>query len=151
MICTDVMDGGWSQGAGIHPDRIKQVHGDAFRKHTFGVRFEGTEGSIFVWRGGRLDTVPDTLRQIVAHDAPRTEIPNTTLDHFQNWVDCIRTRREPHAPVEIGHRSTTLCNIGTISMVLGRELQWDPIREVFLHDEEANRLLTYPMRSPWQL
>jgi hypothetical protein len=66
-------------------------------------------------------------------------------------VDCIRTRREPNAPVEVGHRSTTLCNIGTISMVLGRELQWDPMREVFPHDEEANRLLACPMRSPWQL
>jgi len=151
MICTDVMDGGWSQATGIHPDRIREVHGDAFRKHIFGVRFEGTEGSLFVWRGGRLDTTPESLRQIVAHDAPRTEVPNTTLDHFQNWVDCIRSRREPNAPVEIGHRSTTLCNIGTISMLLGRELQWDPEHEVFPQDEDANRLLACPMRSPWHL
>ena len=151
MICTDVTDGGWSRGAGIHPDRIREVHGDAFQKHLFGVRFEGTEGSIFVWRGGRLDTTPGSLRQLVEHDAPRTEIPNTTLDHFQNWVDCIRTRRDPTAPVEVGHRSTTLCNIGTISMVLGRELQWDPVREEFSNDAEANRLLACPMRSPWQL
>ncbi len=151
MICTDVTDGGWSRGAGIHPDRIREVHGDAFQKHLFGVRFEGTEGSIFVWRGGRLDTTPGSLRQLVEHDAPRTETPNTTLDHFQNWVDCIRTRRDPTAPVEVGHRSTTLCNIGTISMVLGRELQWDPVREEFSNDAEANRLLACPMRSPWQL
>ncbi len=151
IICTDVMDGGWSRGAGIHPDRVRQVHGDAFGRHAFGVRFEGTAGSLFVWRGGRLDTKPESLRQIVARDAPRTEAPNTTLDHFQNWVDCVRTRREPAAPVEVGHRSTTLCNLGTISMALGRELEWDPVREIFPRDDQANRLLAGPMRSPWHV
>ncbi len=151
MIATDVSDGGWSQGAGIHPDRIREVHGDAYQRHTFGVRFEGDEGSLFVWRGGRLDTTPASLRQLVTHNAPKTEVPNTTLDHFRNWVECIRTRRDPAAPVEVGHRSTTLCNIGTISMVLGRELAWDPVTETFPHDTEANRLLACRMRSPWQL
>ena len=151
MICTDVMDGGWSQGAGIHPDRIRQIHGDAFGKHKFGVRFEGTEGSIFVWRGGRLDTTPASIRQIVDHDAPRTGVFDASPDHFQNWVDCMRSRRETNAPVEIAHRSTTLCNIAVISMRVGRELRWDPQREVFQDDDEANRQLACPMRAPWHL
>ncbi len=149
MICTDVMDGGWSRGAGIDPRRIQEIHGDAYGRHKFGVRFEGSEGSIFVWRGGRLDTTPGSLRQLVEHDAPAMDVPNTTADHFQNWVDCIRSRQDPHAPVEVAHRSTTLCNIATIGMVLGRTLHWDPLSEVFIDDGEANRLLACPMRAAY--
>jgi hypothetical protein len=115
------------------------------------VKFEGTEGSIFAWRGARLDTEPAEIRQLVEHDAPRGGAPNTTMDHFQNWIDCIRSRKEPNAPVEVGHRSTTLCNIGTIAMQLGRDLRWDPVKEIFPDDAEANRLLSTPYRAPWHI
>ncbi len=151
MVCTDVLGDVWSQGARIPPARIRAIQGDAFGRHEFGVRFEGTEGSLFVWRGGRLDTEPADLGRLVEHDAPAGDYPNTTADHFQNWVDCIRTRSEPNAPVEVGHRSTTLCNIGTIAMRLGRDLRWDPERESLPDDEEANRMLATPMRAPWHL
>jgi len=151
IIATDDIESGWSNKTGIPTARIREVHGDAFGRHPFGVGFEGTEGSAFAWRGGRLDTTPAALREIVAHDEPRVALENVTADHFQNWVNCIRTRGRTRAPVEVAHRSTTLGNIGTIAMALGRELEWDANNEVFVGDDEANRLLSYPMRAPWTL
>jgi predicted dehydrogenase len=151
IIATDDFTSGWSNKTGVPVSRIREVHGDAFGRHPFGVQFEGTEGSAFAWRAGRLDTKPASLRRIVEHDEPKVALENVTADHLQNWVDCIRTRRRTRAPVEIAHRSATLANIGGIAMALGRPLQWDAKNEVFVGDDEANRLLSYPMRSPWAL
>jgi len=151
IIVTDDFRSGWSNRTSVPESRIRQVHGDAFGRNPFGVRFEGTEGSVFAWRGGVLDTTPPSLRRLVEHDEPRVALENVTLDHFQNWVDCIRTRRQTRAPVEVAHRSTTLANIGGIGMLVDRPLHWDAKREVFVGDNEANRLLSYPMRAPWTL
>ncbi|MHC4061504.1 MAG: Gfo/Idh/MocA family protein [Planctomycetota bacterium] len=59
--------------------------------------------------------------------------------------------REPAAPVEVGHRSATVCHLGNIAMMLKRELQWDPDDERFVNDEEANRMLDKPRRAPWHI
>jgi hypothetical protein len=53
--------------------------------------------------------------------------------------------------VEIGHRSVTVCHLGNIAIKLGRELHWDPKTEMFVNDEEANRMLDRPRRAPWHL
>jgi hypothetical protein len=53
--------------------------------------------------------------------------------------------------VEIGHRSVSVCHIGNIAMLLGRKLQWDPAKEEFVNDDEANSMLNRPMRAPWHL
>jgi predicted dehydrogenase len=71
--------------------------------------------------------------------------------HIQNWLDCIKTRDEPNAPVAVGHRSVTICHLAGIARELGRRLQWDPASETFPHDEEANRLLDRPRRQGWEL
>ena len=57
----------------------------------------------------------------------------------------------PVAPVEAGHRSATVCHLGNIAMRLKRKLRWDPARELFVGDDEANGMLTRPMREPWSL
>ncbi len=72
-------------------------------------------------------------------------------DHKANLLECIRSRRQPVAPVEIGHRSCTTCILGYIAMKLECKLKWDPMNERFLNDDEANRLLSRPMRPPWKL
>jgi len=72
-------------------------------------------------------------------------------NHKQNFLDCIRSRSETVAPVEIGHRSNTICVLGYIAMLLDRTLKWDAKKEEFINDPEANRLLSRPMRSPWKL
>jgi hypothetical protein len=67
-------------------------------------------------------------------------------DHYQDWLDSIKSRKQPVCHVEIGHRSATVCNIANIAYQLGRSLQWDPEKEVFLNDEEANAMKTGPNR-----
>jgi hypothetical protein len=72
-------------------------------------------------------------------------------NHYRNFFDCVKSRKEPAAPVEIGHRSASLCHLGNIAMLLKRKVQWDPEREQFVNDPEATKMLTRPMRAPWTL
>jgi predicted dehydrogenase len=71
--------------------------------------------------------------------------------HLQNWIDCIRSRQKPVADVEIGHRSISVCHLANITREVGRRLQWDPAKEQFVGDEEANRLLVRPRRKGFEL
>jgi hypothetical protein len=80
-----------------------------------------------------------------------TRLYRVATSHLVHWLDCIRTRREPSASVETGHRTATVCHLGNLAMVLGRRLRWDPVREEFPGDDEANRLARRPYRSPWTL
>ena len=70
-------------------------------------------------------------------------------DHHLDWLSSIRTRRPPAAPAEVGHRSCSACLLAHVAMKLGRELTWDPGAERFLHDEEADRMLSRPQRAPY--
>jgi hypothetical protein len=71
--------------------------------------------------------------------------------HLQNGRDCIKTRRDPNAPVEVGHRSVTVCHLAGIARELKRKLRWDPVAETFRNDAEANNLIDRPRRSGWEL
>ena len=72
-------------------------------------------------------------------------------DHLQNWFDCMRSRAKPAADVEIGHRSAVVCHLGNIARWVGRKLRWDPEKEIFPGDAEANAHLERPMREPYRL
>jgi len=124
---------------------VKLISADT-RKNRPGVTFEGTDGWIWVDRG-RLDAQP---RSILQEKIGPNEIHLYQSRHHKgNWLECIRTRREPIAPAEVGHRSCTLGVLGYIAMKLGRKLRWDPDRERFIGDSEADRMLSRPMRQPW--
>ncbi len=71
--------------------------------------------------------------------------------HMQNWLDCIHSREKPVADVEIGHRSVTVCHLANITRAVGRPLRWDPVREQFEGDDEANALLERPRRNGFEL
>lgn len=71
--------------------------------------------------------------------------------HIQNWLDCIKTREKPNADVEIGHRSISVCHLANIARQLGRPLSWDPDREIFPGDDEANAYVDRPRRKGWEL
>jgi predicted dehydrogenase len=71
--------------------------------------------------------------------------------HMQNWLDCIRSRNQPVADVEIGHRSISVCHLANIARAIGRPLRWDAAHEKFLDDEEANRYLDRPRRKGFEL
>ena len=113
-----------------------------------GVLFTGTKGEVETNRG-RLRTVPEELKnqQIGPNEIHLYESKN----HYVDWLDAIRKRSKPICDIETGCRSVTVCHLGNIAYKLGRPLKWDPKREAFIGDDDANRLLSRPMRSPWHL
>jgi myo-inositol 2-dehydrogenase/D-chiro-inositol 1-dehydrogenase len=111
-----------------------------------GVRFEGEKGWIFVKRGAIDASDREILRQKVRDDEIKLY---RSSNHMKNFLECMRSRKDPVAPVEVGHRSNTVCVITHVAMKLGRKLEWDPEAERFTDDEEANRWLDYPHREPW--
>ncbi len=75
------------------------------------------------------------------------------MAHVRNFLDCVRSRKDPVARVEIGHRSASVCHLGNIAVRLGKKklLGWDPVAERFTNDDDANAMLTRPMRGPWKI
>ena len=71
--------------------------------------------------------------------------------HARDFLDCVRTRREPVSDLESGHRVATACHLANLSLRLGRPLRWDPSREEIVGDAEAARWLDRPKREPWTL
>ena len=68
-----------------------------------------------------------------------------------DFLDCVKTRKDPYFPVDIGHRVCTVCHLGNIALKLRRKLKWDPAREVFPEDAQAQAFCSRPMRAPWKL
>jgi len=128
-----------------------------------GVRYEGTDGWIFVTRGGYTATSSDPVvqdRNQKALNASDPKILTSVIGPNEihlyesnsqtgNWLDCIKSRKEPISPVEIGHRACTVCLVTHIAMRLGRKLNWDPDKEKFVGDDEANSMLSRPQRAPY--
>ena len=128
-----------------------------------GIRYEGSEGWIFVSRGDYSATASDPVsksKSSKAFDASDPRILNSVINENEihlyninnqhgNWLECIKTRKEPISPVEKGHRACSICLITHISMKLGRKLQWNPVSELFVNDEEANKMLSRSQRFPY--
>ena len=68
---------------------------------------------------------------------------------MRNFIDCVKSRKDPIEPVEAGHRVASLCHLGNIAMKLHRKIRWNPQEEQILGDEEAAAMLSRPMRAPW--
>lgn len=114
----------------------------------FGTYFDGDEGMVFV-ESGAVISEPASIAEspIAAHEIHLYE----SRDHHDNFLSCIRERRETAAPAETGHRAASICHLGTIACLVGRKLKWDPAKEEFEGDDEANRLRSRPMRAPWHV
>jgi predicted dehydrogenase len=114
-----------------------------------GVTFVGSEGTVYANRG-KYETEPASLRD--TRIGPDEVHLYESEDHFRNFIDCVLSRRPTAAPVEVAHRSITICHLGNIAMRLGRErLRWDPRSERIIGDDEAAALLSRPYRDPWKL
>jgi predicted dehydrogenase len=113
-----------------------------------GAIFYGTNGKIEIKRG-----VFTTDRDELLKGAPEPTPEGRGEDsyHLANFLDCVRTRKQPNAPVEAGHRSTTVCHLANICRELDRPLRWDPGHERFFNDGEADRLLSRPRRKGYEL
>lgn len=115
---------------------------------TQGVRFEGTEGWIFISREN-FDAEPKSILDSVIR--PNEIHLYESNDHIGNFIDCVKSRSQTVAPAEVAHHSIMVGHLGVIAIKMGRKLNWDPKKERFINDEKADRLLSRPMRSPWHL
>ena len=111
-----------------------------------GVRFDGTDGWVWVTRGELRASKPEILQEPFSSSDTRLYASD---NHKKNFFDCIRTRKQPAAPAEVGHRSISVCHLGAISMRLGRTLNWDPDKQRFVNDAEADQWLSRPQREPY--
>ncbi len=113
-----------------------------------GILFIGDEGWVLVGRG-YLAAEPESL--LTTKIGPNEIHLPASNNHRRNFIECVKTRRQPICPVETAVRSDTICHLDDIAIRLARKLKWNPNTEKFLNDETANKLITRPMRSPWHL
>jgi predicted dehydrogenase len=116
-----------------------------------GVKWIGTEGWVWVDRGGfdasnpewkKGKSLPEELRKVKLYES---------RGHQRNFLDCVKSRQPTITPVETAHHSTIPGHLGLISMLVGRKINWDVKHEKILNDSAASKLLTRPYRAPWHL
>ncbi len=112
-----------------------------------GACFVGESGRITVHRDILTSDPPDILKQRI--DPPAGLYHSTS--HGGNFLECVRTRQRTVCDVEIAHRANSVLLLGGIVGRLRRTLKWDPEREIFPEDVEANRLLSLAAREPWRI
>ncbi|MCF7569373.1 Gfo/Idh/MocA family oxidoreductase [Sabulilitoribacter arenilitoris] len=153
------------------------VHGDFFVKHEYengitvytsggytnGIKYIGEDGWIFVSRGAYTASSSDPVdkeKSAKALNASDPKILESIIgkneihlekidDQHGNWLDCIKTRKQPISPIEKGHKACSICLISDIAMQFDRKLEWDPENEVFINDDEANAMLRREQRKPY--
>ncbi|MDO5309033.1 MAG: Gfo/Idh/MocA family oxidoreductase [Planctomycetia bacterium] len=115
-------------------------------------------GAIFRCEKGNLEINRNNLKanpQELIADAPEADPPEgptwIARPHIENFFDCMTSRELPHADVEIGHRSITVCHLVNITRILNRPLRWDPAKELFIDDDEANTYVDRPRRKGYEL
>jgi hypothetical protein len=113
-----------------------------------GVRFEGDQGWVHVVRGG-IQAEPKSLLRLALK--PDDQHLYESHGHHANFLECLRTRRDPVSDVDAGFRATVFTIVADIATRLGRKVTWDWTAERFVNDDVANRMLRRPMRSPWVL
>jgi predicted dehydrogenase len=111
-----------------------------------GVKFEGADGWLWVTRGKIEASKPEILNDMFAEKDVRLPV---STDHMRNFFEAVRSRKPPVCPAEVGHRSASVCHLAGIAVRLGRQLRWDPAKEEFVGDKEANALLARPQRKKW--
>ncbi len=116
-----------------------------------GLKLEGDDGWIFIHvHGQKLEASDPKLLE--NRDPKDFKIQlGRSPGHQRDLIEAIKTGRDPVATAEIGHRTASVCHLNNIAMRLGRKLKWDPEKEQFQDDSEANSLITPVMRAPWKL
>ncbi len=128
----------------LYANGVEMVHvnGD-------GVVFHGTDGKIHVNRGKFEATPAEIAQEPLGANEVHLYKSNS---HQDDWLECIRTRKKPICDVEVGARSVTVCHLGNIAYWNNRRLKWDPGKEEFIGDPEANLFWRdIVRRDPWRL
>ena len=147
----------YANGVLLHQvDHLGQVK-ELYKAVPAGARLEGSFGGVFVGERGWITSmstggpVEASSEEILREAGLKTrEVNIGANNHHANWFACIRSSGQPSAHEEIGHRSASLGHLVATSFLLKRSLRWDPVQEVFVGDDEANRLLSRARREPWQ-
>jgi myo-inositol 2-dehydrogenase/D-chiro-inositol 1-dehydrogenase len=114
-----------------------------------GIRYEGDEGWIFVTHVGD-NTLDASDPKILNSEIKENEIHlYQSNEQHANWLDCIKSRKQPISPIEIGHRACTVCLISHIAMKVPGVLNWNPKTEQFTGNDLANSMLRKPQRFPY--
>lgn len=146
----------------VFANGVRVLASDAYDN---GVKFVGSKGWIFVGRGDYSITASDPKskgayeKSLSASDPKILESkigPNEihlyeSKEQHLNWLECILSGQPTVAPIEVGHRACSVCLLSAIAMKLRRKLYWDPIKERFKNDTEANAMLSRSERWPYQL
>ncbi len=126
---------------------LRMSFSDTGNPNKQGCRFEGDKGWVHVNRGG-IWAEPASLLEVKIK--PDEINLYESSDHLSDFIKCVQTRSDPVSPVESGHKASCLGLITDIAARVKRKIKWDPGQERFV-DDEANRMLSRPMRSPWRL
>ena len=117
-------------------------------KGTCPIHFEGDAGWVYTDDSGNIEVSPESLR---TERTVSKEAWSRPVGHVRNFLDCVKARRQPAANAEVAHRAASVCHIANLAVKLGRKLRWDPVKEMFTGDEQANRLLVRAYREPWRI
>ncbi len=114
------------------------------------IGFQGSEGWIqcLGWRGELEASKPSILNAKIKGSDLKLY---TAESEHRNFIDCVKSRKETFVPVEVGHRTASSLHMGNIALQLGRKVTWDPDKEEFINDDDANRLISRVSRDPWKL
>ena len=115
---------------------------------TCSVRFEGDEGWVEAGDSGRIKLHPESLRSEQIVVAERGTAPKR---HVRDFLNCVKSRARPRAYASVVAQSHVACHAAYIAWQLGRKLSFDPVKEEFVGDEEANRMRSRAMREPWRI
>jgi predicted dehydrogenase len=115
------------------------------------IKFIGTDGWVGNrgWRGKVEASSDEILNSIIGPN--EIHLYTNPKGEHDDFLKCVKSRKDPYFPVDIGHRVSSVCHLANISLKLGRKLNWDPKAERFQSDDSANGMLDRPMRKPWQL
>lgn len=127
----------------VYANGVEMVHGG-----NVDCEFIGDRGIVRASRGG-IQSDPAEIMKAVISDSDFHVYPSN--NHRRNWIECIRNGKQTICPAGVGHRSATVCHLGNIGYRLRRSLTWDPVKETFANDTEANKLTRNEPRAMWRI
>jgi predicted dehydrogenase len=136
-----------------YPNDIEVVLAGGYGDIKGGTKWIGANGWVWVDRG-RFETSDPKWKEEIKRREQKKDLAvllPVSPGHERQFLDCVKSRQRTLTPVEVAHRSQTPGHLGYIASVVGRKLKWDAVKQDFVGDPEASKLLSRPMRAPWHL